>query len=105
MILEKILRNNKNSLYIIRNSNYYDIKLLINQINNCNVDIVRGGGSKSHIISPMEFRLSTYLMAMFNLNFQKIFELNAFNFLNKERYLPYIDKKSKLKKFIRKFNC
>ena len=92
---ENFMDYNLNSLYIVRNSNFYDIKLLINQINNYSVNIGRGGGQKSHIVSPMEFRLSSYLMAMFNFNFKKMCDLNAFNKLDKRRYLPYIEKKSK----------
>jgi hypothetical protein len=84
---------NKNSLYILRNSNYIDVKLLFNSINNNKVDIGRGGGQKAHIVSPLEFRLTCYLMAMFNFKYNDICDLNTFNLLDKKRYLPYIDKK------------
>jgi hypothetical protein len=39
-------------------------------INNCCVNVGRGGSQKAHMISPIDFRLSCYLMAMFNLVIQ-----------------------------------
>jgi hypothetical protein len=84
---------NKNSLYIIRNSSYLDAKLLFNKINNCEVNLGRGGGQKAHVVSPLEFRFFAYLMAMFNLKYNDVCYLNTFNTLDKKIYLPYIDKK------------
>jgi hypothetical protein len=84
---------NKNSLYILRDCSYMDVKLLFNSIGNHKVDIGRGGGQLSHVVSPLEFRLTSYLMAMFNFKYNDICYLNTFNLLNKKRYLPYIDKK------------
>lgn len=82
---------NKNSLYIIRDANFVHIKNLIKKINNCNVNIGRGGSQKSHILSPLDLRLSSYLMAMFNFNYDLLSSLNTFNFLSKDRYLPFIE--------------
>jgi len=94
---ENFLDYNKNSLYILRNSNYRDIKLLFNEINNHKVDIGRGAGQKSHIINPLEFRLYSYLMGMFNFNYNKLNKLSTNNHLDKFRYLPFINKKTKKK--------
>lgn len=80
---------NKDSLYILRNGNYMDIKNFLTKIKGCNVSIGRGGGQKAHVVSPLDFRLSCYLMAMFNLDYKYISNLNAFNSISKSRYLPY----------------
>jgi hypothetical protein len=83
---------NKYSLYIIRDGNFIDIKNLFTQINGYQVNIGRGGSQKSHVLSPLDFRLSLYIMAMFNFNCGMINKLNTFNSLEKDRYLSYIDR-------------
>jgi len=85
----KFIDYNKESLYIIRNSDFLDVKSLFQKIDNNNINIGRGGGQKNALISPLEFRLNIYLMAMFDFKYQNICNYNAFNDLNKERYLPY----------------
>lgn len=86
---EKFLDYNKNSLYILRNSTYKDAKLIFSKINNQDINLGRGGSQKSHIISPLDFRLSSYIMAMFNFNYNYINNLNNFNCLYKDQYLPF----------------
>lgn len=86
---------NKNSLYIVKGGNYLDIKNLFANINNCQVNLGRGGSQKSHVLSPLDFRLSCYLMAMFKLNHKLINNLNTFNYLDKIRYLSWLDKSNK----------
>jgi hypothetical protein len=65
---------------------------MLTKINDCYVNLGRGGGQKAHIISPLDFRLSCYLIAMFNFNYKLVNCLNTFNDLNKDRYLPYIER-------------
>lgn len=89
---DQFLKYNKNSLFILRSSNYIDIKRLFSHVEGFQTSVGRGGSQKSHILSPLDFRLSAYMMAMFNLNYTCINKLNAFNFLEKERYLLYFDK-------------
>lgn len=50
-----------------------------------------------------EIRLLTYIMVIFNFNYNDINRLNTFNNLSKTRYLPYINKivKSSTNKLIR----
>jgi hypothetical protein len=91
---------NKFSLYIMRNASYIDVKRLLTKINNCDVNIGRGGSQKAHIVSPLDLRLSCYLMAMFNFDYKLISYLNTFNDLDKDRYLPYIDKSYKSRSII-----
>jgi len=86
---------NKNSLYILRDSSYKDVKLLFQKINNCSTDLGRGNTQKSHILSPLDFRLSSYLIAMFNFKYEDIYKLNTFSILHKNRYLPIFSKKIK----------
>jgi hypothetical protein len=85
---ENFLEYNKYSLYIFWDIDYFEIKNLITKIKDCPVIIGRGSSQKSHILSPLEFRLSTYLMAMFNFDYKLICGLNQFNFLSKDQYLP-----------------
>jgi hypothetical protein len=80
---------NKNTLYIIRNGSFLDLKSLFNKINDCSINISRGSSQKSHMISPLDFRLYSYLMAMFKFNFKLVTQLNTFNSICKSRYLPY----------------
>jgi len=80
---------NENSLYIIKNGNYINIKNLIKKINGFNVNIGRGGSQKSHLISPVELRLNSYLLAMHNFNYTIINSNNAFHSLEKNRYLLF----------------
>ena len=78
---------NKDSLYIVRGGNYIDIKNLFATIENTQVNLGRGGSQKAHMLSSIDFRLSCYLMAMFNFNTKLINNLNTFNYINKDRYL------------------
>ena len=88
------LDNNYYCLYIIRNGSFLDIKKLFKFINSCPVDMGRGGSrsQKSHMLSPLDLRLTTYLMAMFNFNYKLISSLNTFNYISKDRYLSFQDK-------------
>jgi hypothetical protein len=86
---------NRYSLYILRDGGFLDIKNLFSGINGYETNIGRGGSQKAHILSPLDFRLSSYIMAMFNFNYGLISKLNAFNSLEKHRYLSYLDKTPK----------
>jgi hypothetical protein len=88
---------NKYSLYILRDGGFLDIKNLFAKINGHEMNIGRGGSQKAHVLSPLDLRLSAYLMAMFNFNYGLISNLNAFNVLSKSKYLSYLDKTSKVK--------
>jgi hypothetical protein len=78
---------NKNSLYILRGGNYIDIKNLFTAIGGYPVNLGRGGSQKSHMLSPLDLRLSSYLMAMYNFDYELINNLNTFNYISKNRYL------------------
>ena len=88
---------NKYSLYILRYGGFLDIKNLFSNINGYQSNIGRGGSQKAHILSPLDLRLSTYLLAMFNFDYKKLTYLNAFNDLSKDRYLSYMDRTCKHK--------
>jgi hypothetical protein len=83
---------NKTSLYILRDGNFLDIKNIFASINGYKTNIGRGGSQKSHILSPMDLRLSFYMMAMFESNYKLISYLNTFNEITKDRYLSYTNK-------------
>jgi hypothetical protein len=84
---------NKDTLYIFKNSSYADIKLLFRNINDYTINIGRGGGQKYHMVSPLELKMSCYLMALFNFDYLKLSKLNTFNYVPKFRYLPSFNKK------------
>jgi len=86
------LEYNKNSLYILRDGNFLDIKNLFANVNGYQINVGRGGSQKAHILSPLDLRLSSYMMAMFNCNYKLFAYLNAFNDLSKDRYLSYTNK-------------
>jgi hypothetical protein len=86
---------NKHSLYILRNGNFLDIKIIFSLINNCKVNVGRGGSQKAHMLSPLDLRLTSYLMAIFNFDYKLINNLNTFNYISKDRYLSYIEKSYK----------
>jgi hypothetical protein len=83
---------NKDSLYVLRDSDFIDVKNIFSKINSYEVNIGRGAGQKCSILSPLEFRLSSYLMAIFKFKYFEISRLNTFNFLDKSRYLTYNNK-------------
>jgi hypothetical protein len=91
----KFVDYNKNSFYIVRNGNFLDIKNLFANINGCPANIGRGGSQKSHALSPLDLRLSSYIMAIFECDYKLISSLNAFNNMGKDRYLSYTNKYSK----------
>ena len=80
---------NKKALYILRDGFYFDIKYILSHIGENNINLGRGGHQLAHVISPLELRFTSYLMAMYNFNYKYILELNTFNALPKSRYLPF----------------
>lgn len=52
------------------------------------MNVVRGSSQKSHMVSPIDFRLSCYLMILCNMNYKKFYSENSFNIITKDRYLP-----------------
>lgn len=90
---EIFLTLNHTTLYLLRDGSYLDLKNLFlskNQTLTKNtLNIGRGGGQKSHLISPLELKINCYLLAMFNFNFNLINELNTFNTIDKDRYLLF----------------
>jgi hypothetical protein len=89
---------NKTSLYILRDGSYLDIKNIFASINGYETNLGRGGSQKAHILSPMDLRLSFYMMAMFKSNYKLISTLNTFNVITKDRYLSYTNKYFKANK-------
>ena len=86
------LEYNKDSLYILRNGCYMDVKNIFTRINGYDTNVGRGGSQKAHMISPLDLRLSCYLMALFNFDYKLISNLNSFNNISKNRYLPYFSR-------------
>lgn len=87
-----LFEKNKECLYILRDTNYIQAKYILKYIYNLNINISRGNLEKSHVLSPLDLRLSNYLLAMFNLDYKLVSNLNVFNTLSKFRYLSNIPK-------------
>lgn len=81
---------NRDTLYVLRDGSYTDVKYILSQVGEFGLNLGRGGSQKSHIMSPLELRLSSYIMAMFDFNYRTVLHANQFNCLSKERYLPFI---------------
>lgn len=79
---------NKNTLYILRDSNYSDVKEVFTKVQNIKTNVVRGANQKGHLVSPVDFRLSCYMLILFNMNYSKFNSKNSFNIISKDRYLP-----------------
>lgn len=77
---------NHKSLYIIRHGNFTLIRALFSWINGRKIYFHRSS-QKSHILSPIDLRLSSYLLAMFNVNYALVSKINKFNYLRKNMYL------------------
>jgi len=84
--------HNKNTLYIFKEGNYSDIKGLFTIIQDTQVKLVRGSSQKSHMVSPIDFRLSSYLLILCKMNYKKFNSENSFNVLSKDKYLPTSDR-------------
>lgn len=61
---------------------------MFKRINNTKVQLVRGSSQKSHMVSPLDFRLSLYLTILCNMDFKYFRTNNSFNKIDKKRYLP-----------------
>lgn len=81
--------NNRYCLFIFYGLSWGEIVLKFKQ----DLDITVSGGSnvKRHLLSPVQARLTSYMIALFNLNCLEVFRHNRFNILDKNQYLPYFD--------------
>jgi len=85
------LVKNKHTLYILRNGSFLSMKALFSKIQGSDVNVCRGASQKSHLLSPLAFRLSNYLMALFDFNYKYVSYLNTFSDIGKDKYLPLSD--------------
>jgi hypothetical protein len=95
---------NKNTLYIIKDGDFVDVKRLFSTVNGFEVNLGRGGSQKSHMVSPLELRLISYLLVIYNMDTKFISYVNTFNDISKSRYLPFVDNSNKYKTFVRDIN-
>lgn len=81
---------NPTTLYILRDGTYTDLKYIFEQAGKFGMNLGRGCSQKSHVVSPLDFRLSCYILAMCNFNFEFVSKISMFKSLEKFRYLPYM---------------
>lgn len=87
---------NKYCLYIFLGMSWVE---LITMFKSEDINIIVSGGSptKRHLLSPLEIRLSSYIVALFDMNTIEAINHNNFKFVDKERYLPIFDFSNKSK--------
>lgn len=83
---------NHKSLYIFRGGNYRDVKNLFNSIEGYKTIVGRNGSQKSHMLSPLESRLNTYLMLLCFGDYQLMRSLNTYHSITKDKYLLFTTK-------------
>lgn len=81
---------NQNSLFILDNQEWsHIVKLCITS--DASITISGGSGTKRHIVSKLDARFISYLLAIFNLDSNKLIAFNNFDSVEKNYYLPYMD--------------
>ena len=81
---------NQYSLYILEDIKWYAfVKLLIRLP--AHITVSGGSAGKRHLISRLDGRLVSYMLAIFNLNFSLLNVFNKFDSINKDSYLPFFD--------------
>jgi len=88
---------NRDTLYILKDSSYIDVKNLLVHIEGFDISVGKGSSQKAHILSPLDIRLTTYVMAIYNFDHRYINYINTFNDIPKDRYLPFFEKSYKSK--------
>lgn len=83
---------NKYSLYIFNNSNFLNIKRIFSKNGSYNINISKGGGQKAHLVSPLEIRLFSYLLAIFNCQVDTLYNKIAFDRIDKSKFIPFYNK-------------
>lgn len=81
---------NQNALYILEDIKWSEIVLLCIE-SNANITISGGSTTKRHILSILDGRLISYILAILNLDFNKLNAFNNFDSVDKNYYLPYYD--------------
>lgn len=81
---------NLNNLYILDGISWHRVvKLLISS--DVSVAVSGGSAGKRHVISKLDNRLISYLLAMFDLDASKLNAANNFDSVEKIKYLPFMD--------------
>jgi hypothetical protein len=93
--------NNKYTLYLLKKGTFDQIKTLFQVADREYVINFGKGSQKSHICSDIEFRLTLYLFALYNKDFNFLRYSNNFSNLNKNQYTTFKDSTFK-NKFIYK---
>ena len=81
---------NQTCLYILDDIKWYHmVKLFI--ASKKGLTVSGGSTAKRHVVSRLENRFISYLLAIFDLDSNKLNTFNDFDAVNKTRYLPYYD--------------
>lgn len=79
--------HNNDTLYILRDGNYNDISEIFANIQEHKFHMAKGSSQKAHMVSPMDFRLSCYLLILCNMSYKKFYSENSFKTISKEKYI------------------
>ena len=85
---------NRNTIYILNDITWSTFIALTNTFDRP-LKISGGSAGKRHIISKLDSRINSYLLAIVNLDYPKLNAFNDFDSDDKNRYLPYFDFSSK----------
>ena len=85
---------NRNSLFILNDINWSSF-IALAKSSNPSLRISGGSAGKRHLISKLNSRINSYLLAIVNLDYPKLNAFNDFDSDDKNRYLPYFDFSSK----------
>lgn len=85
-----------NVMFITENLNWSDIVEIL-KYSKYQITVSGGSNNKRHLLSKLDNRLNTYLLAIFDFNFYKLNTYNGFNSIDKNRILPFFDFSDKTK--------
>lgn len=75
------LNHIKNNMYILKKGSYFNIKNIFIHINEFNINLGKDGNQKIYMLSTFDFRLSSYLLIVFNFNYKLVNYFSSFNHL------------------------
>jgi len=83
---DKLWKENSYSLYILRDSNFSDLYEMFKTFSTSK-KLIKGNSQKRHFLSPTDFRMSCYMLLLFNLNFNHFEKENDFRIIKKSVYV------------------
>ena len=77
-------------MFIVNDIFWWNIVASMKESSNA-ISVSRGSNNKRHLSSKIDTRLISYMLAIFNLDMHMLNTLNAFDIVEKEVILPFMD--------------